>query len=298
MTTASSIYERLPRQLNVAEALLGRNLAAGRGGAPAHLDDERSCTWGELHRRVCGAAGLLRAQGVNAEERVAILLPDGLELVEAFWGAIWLGAVPVPINPACKPDDLRYILADCRARLLVSDARGLGRLGDPASPWLRGVVEARPGAGLPAGGSAVERPAPTCKDEAAFWLYTSGSTGRPKGVIHAHHDMIVCAERYAVETLQLQASDRIYSVAKAPFAYGLGNSVYFPAAVGAASILSDADNAFQIIADIRRYRPTVLFAIPSVYRAILAVETLRPADAACLRLCVSAAEQLSAALWT
>lgn len=139
--------------------------------------------------------------------------------------------------------------------------------------------------------------AETARDEPAFWLYTSGSTGMPKGVIHLHQSMVVCAERYAKATLNLKPDDIIYSAAKIPFAYGLGNTLYMPLAVGASAVLSDASNIFDIIADIHHYRPTVLFGIPSLYANLLAVSDIESLDVNSLRLCISAAEQLPESIW-
>ena len=80
-------------------------------------------------------------------------------------------------------------------------------------------------------------PEPTSPDAPAFWLYSSGSTGQPKGCVHLQHDMKVCADAYARGVLGIHERDRCFSVAKLFFAYGLGNGMYFPFAVGATTIL-------------------------------------------------------------
>src|SRR5437764_15072489 len=77
----------------------------------------------------------------------------------------------------------------------------------------------------------------TSRDDAAFWLYSSGSTGRPKGCVHLQHDMVICAQLFAKGVLGARSTDRFFSVAKLFFAYGLGNALYFPLAVGGTSIL-------------------------------------------------------------
>jgi acyl-coenzyme A synthetase/AMP-(fatty) acid ligase len=109
--------------------------------------------------------------------------------------------------------------------------------------------------------------------------------------------MVVCAELYAKRTLRLRPDDVSYSVAKIPFAYGLGNTLYMPAAVGASAVVSDASTAYDVVADVRRYRPSVFWAVPATYSAILAIADADPLDCASLRLCVSAAEQLPEAVW-
>ena len=175
---------------------------------------------------------------------------DAPEFLGAFWGAIKIGAVPVPVNTLLRAADYRYVLDDSRARVAVVSAALLAE----ATPALEGARHLRHV--LVAGGApgrhlsfedrvarAVRRrstPAPTSRDDAAFWLYSSGSTGRPKGAVHLHHDMVVCAETYAKQVLGIRPTDRVYSAAKLFFAYGLGNACYFPMSVGAESVLVPA----------------------------------------------------------
>ncbi|MCY7337380.1 MAG: benzoate-CoA ligase family protein [Chamaesiphon sp.] len=290
----------LPGTFNVAAHFLEANLAPDRCNRVAVYYRDDTYTYAQVHSWVRRMAKLLAELGGERERRIALLLPDTPEFVFAFWGAIWLGMVPVPINTACTLEDVRYILQDCRAQVLVTDRSWLERLGEIESPCLQHIVQIDGDRSLISLLSQQDESlswAQTDREEPAFWLYTSGSTGRPKGVIHLHQSMVVCAERYGKDLLGLQADDIIYSVAKMPFAYGLGNTLYMPMSVGAAAILSDAANAFDIIADIQTYRPTVLFGIPGIYAGILSVQEIAPLDASSLRLCLSAAEQLPSTIW-
>jgi benzoate-CoA ligase len=178
----------------------------------------------------------------------------------------------------------------------------------PRCPWLRHVVVVGPVAddsaldfdalirvGVP------ELPVePTSRDAPAFWLYSSGSTGRPKGCVHLQHDMVVCAEAYARGVLNIQASDRCFSVAKLFFAYGLGNAMYFPLSVGATSILWPGAVTPPVVYDlIERYRPTLFFSVPTHYAMLLAHrEEGREFDLSSIRCAVSAGESLPPAIWT
>jgi benzoate-CoA ligase len=111
---------------------------------------------------------------------------------------------------------------------------------------------------------------PTHRDGAAFWLYSSGSTGAPKGCVHLQHDMWVCAQSYARAVLDMRPSDRCFSAAKLFFAYGLGNALYMPFAVGATSILlPDAPTAPRVYEIIERYRPTLFFSVPTNFAMLL-----------------------------
>jgi len=142
-------------------------------------------------------------------------------------------------------------------------------------------------------------------DAPAFWLYSSGSTGRPKGCVHLQHDMVVCAELFGKGILGLTPADRCFSVAKLFFAYGLGNALYFPLAVGATSILwPGPPAAANVYAVIERHRPTLFFSVPTGYGMMLAHQPDRAGagagrdfDVSSIRLAVSAGEALPVALY-
>src|SRR5215210_6935274 len=112
----------LPRDYNAAVDLIGRNLAAGRAGKIAYIDDAGSCTYAELADRVDRAANMLHSLGVHQEERIAIAMHDCADWVALFLGAIKAGIVPVAMNTLLAPADYEYQLRDSRAHaLLVSE---------------------------------------------------------------------------------------------------------------------------------------------------------------------------------
>ncbi|PYN62900.1 MAG: benzoate-CoA ligase family protein [Candidatus Rokuibacteriota bacterium] len=295
--------EVLPTQFNVAEHFVDRNVAEGRGASTAFLYADRTLTYADVQDLVNRAGNALLELGVGLEDRVLMICLDAPEFVGTFWGAIKIGAVPIPVNTLMRSADYLYFLNDSRAKVAVVS----GPLLAEAAPALAEAryLEHVLIAGGPAGrfmswedrlfrASAQLAAAPTSRDEPAFWLYSSGSTGSPKGVVHLHHDMYVCAETYAKQVLGLRATDRVLSAAKLFFAYGLGNAGYFPMAVGAQSVLyplrPQPESMFEQIA---RYRPTLFFGVPTLYAAMLAVkEAERRFDTSSLRLCVSAGEAL------
>lgn len=295
-----SIYAQLPRRFNVASYFVESKIVEERLDSQAFLFCGGSLTFHQVQHYTRRMAAFLQGLGLEWEQRVALLLPDSPELAISFWGSIWAGAVPVPINTAYQIDDIRYILEDCRAKVVVTNQEWRNRLTDQLASFQERIVVVDENLPLLSVLQTIPQEpeaAATTRDDVAFWLYTSGSTGRPKGVVHLHHDMVVCTELYAKGILGLRAGDVIYSVAKIPFAYGLGNTLYMPLAVGATSVLSDGSNAFDIIADLHRYRPTVFFAIPGVYASLLNAQRVASLDTSSLRLCVSAAEQLPSSLW-
>ena len=299
----------LPEAFNVATYFVDRNVAEGRGNRVAMECGDVQVTYGELLDNVDRAGNALRALGVRREERVALLLQDTPEFAYCFFGAIKLGAVAVPLNTLLKPNEYRYLLNDCRARVLVVSPMLLAQweaIPREKLPYLEHIVVAGEGPALVESLPALmQEAAPeldaarTSRDEPAFWLYSSGSTGSPKGCVHLHHDMVVCAESYAKAVLHITEHDRCFSVAKLFFAYGLGNALYFPFAVGATTILWPGQpSPANVFAVIERYRPTLFYSVPTNYAALLAHKRDgTDFDLACVRHAVSAGEALPAAIF-
>jgi benzoate-CoA ligase family protein len=235
--------------------------------------------------------------------------------VFSFFGAIKIGAVPIPLNTLWKPSDYRHVLDDSRAAAVVVSGELLPVIaGLPADSrrTLRHVIVAG-SAGEPpdqiAFDALLARGTEECeiesthRDAPAFWLYSSGSTGAPKGCVHLQHDMVVCAELFGKGILGIRPSDRCYSVAKLFFAYGLGNALYFPFSVGATTILWPAAptpaNVFPLI---ERHRPTLFFSVPTGYAMLMAYGKPEDGsrtdyDLSSVRLAVSAGEALPATLY-
>ncbi len=284
-------------------AVIPRDLNAARWFVDRHIHEGRRLTYGDVHTGANRLGNALRRLGVAVEQRVVLLLHDSPEFVWTFWGAIKIGAVPVPTNTLLKPHDFAYILKDSRAAVAIVSAPLAAAVEEvrPQLPCLKHVVVA---GGAAAGQVAYEElvaperaelePAATTKDDVAFWLYTSGTTGTPKAAVHLHHDMLVCCEGFGRHVLEIGPEDRTFSVAKLFFAYGLGNALYFPFHVGASTVLFPARpepaKVFELIA---RERPTIFYAVPTAYAAMLRVpDAERRYDLTSLRICSSAGEPL------
>ena len=300
----------LPEYFNAAEYFIDRHVAQGRSDKVAIECGELRTTFGQLYAMVNQVGNGLKNLGVRIEERVLLLLLDTPEFAASFFGAIKIGAVPVPVNTLLKPSDYKYLLNNSRARIVIVSNSLLPTIREIPRTELHFlerivVVGDQSSAGefnfseLVQGGSPVLQPAPTCKDDAAFWLYSSGSTGVPKACVHLQHDMVVSTERYAKAILKISEHDRFFSVAKLFFAYGLGNGLYFPLAVGATSILlSGPPRPLSIFEVIQRHRPTLFFSVPSNYVKLLAHPAPdREFDLSSIRHAVSAGEALPASVY-
>ncbi|GHO49588.1 benzoate-CoA ligase family protein [Ktedonospora formicarum] len=301
----------LPEQFNAASYFLDRHLAEGRGERTAIYYEGNAYTYAQIAEQANRVGSGLSELGIEMEQRVALILLDSPAFAASFFGALKLGAVPVPMNTMLRPDDYIYLLNDCRAKVLCVHAelwRAIRHI-LPRLLYLRHVVVV----GLEQSGERenatchdfelwLRRASPdlkaarTSKDDSAFWLYSSGSTGFPKGCVHLHHDMTYCCEYYAKPILQINERDICFSASKLFFAYGFGNGLYFPFAVGASAVhypgRPQPEAVFQAI---EQYRPTIFFGSPALYANMLA--SGKSYDLSSLRLCVSAGEALPADIW-
>ena len=293
----------IPERFNAASFFVDRHLTEGRGSRVAFHHEGGTLTYAALQELVNRAGNTFRELGVEREQRVLCLLLDTPEFLAAFWGAIKIGAVPVPLNTMLRAPDYLYFLNDSRATVLVV-SEPLYAVVEPVlaeARFLRHVIVAGKASGralvfdtLLAKASGRLDAAETSRDDAAFWLYSSGSTGFPKGAVHLQHDMVVCLDTYARQVLGMTEADRTVSAAKLFFAYGMGNNMYFPMGVGGQGVLYPhrplPEAMFELI---QRMRPTLFFGIPTLYAAMLQVKDAGTRyDLSSLRLCVSAGEAL------
>ena len=209
----------LPDRMNAATYFVDANVEAGRGGKIAIYDagDGSSYTYDDVLAGVNRVGNALKTLGVRREERVMLLIHDSPEFVFSFFGAIKIGAVPIPTNTLLKSPDYEYLLNDSRARVLLISESLLAQI-DPIRNSLRYlehvVVVGEPGdrqlsyEELTSAASGELSPEMLSKDDACFWLYSSGTTAFPKGAVHLQHDMIVAADLYATLRRRLRPLQR------------------------------------------------------------------------------------------
>jgi len=289
------------RAYNAAADLVDANVARGRADKVAFIDPERTLSYGALQADTCRFARGLAALGLAQEARVALLMLDTVDYPIAFWGAIRAGIVPIPLNTLLTPEQYAFILEDSRAEAIVVSpalAKSVApiiskltrlRLAIVPAPYpgRLGALETHSFAAVLEQGTPAAFAADTVSDEVAFWLYSSGSTGAPKGVKHVHSSLIATAKLYGEGVLGIRTNDVVYSAAKLFFAYGLGNAMTFPLAVGATAVLlPDRPTPDGVIAIMRRHRPTIFYGVPTLYAALLAHKDIgRGAGSDRLRRC-------------
>jgi benzoate-CoA ligase len=213
-----------------------------------------------------------------------------------FLGAIKAGVVPVAMNTLLTPSDYEYQLRDSRAQALFVSEPLLKNFESIRAncPDLKHVVVS----GLQLNDllfKAATKPVPadTSRDDICFWLYSSGSTGAPKGTVHLHSHLIATADLYAKPILGIRESDVVFSAAKLFFAYGLGNGLTFPMAVGATAVLmAERPTPDAVFKRLMEKKPTIFYGVPTLYAALLASSSFPEKSKLAIRVCTSAGEAL------
>ena len=273
--------------MNLAAVMAVRADKGGWAGDVAFLAGDRVATHAEVHDGAARTGSLLSAQGAGPGDRVLIALPDGIEFVWAFLGAVRIGAVAVPVNPRLTAGDHRAAAAEVEPAVVVCSAGLARRFAGPVVPGegLAAQIAGRPAA----------EPAGVGAGEPAYAQFTSGTTGLPKVVVHAHGHPLVYAAAFAGPAIGLARSDVVLSVSKLYFAYGLGNSLFFPLLTGCRAVLhAGHPRPADVTALVERHSVTVLFSVPTSYAHLVAAgraEALRS-----VRVAVSAGEALGVEL--
>ncbi len=289
--------------VNATTFFVDRHIAEGRGARVAHRAGGRVITWAVVADAAARWGNALAALGVERGDRVLLVLDDSLAFVAVFWGTVKMGAVAVPMHPLLSGEDYAFLLNDSGATVVVAEERVAARIVAVRErcPALRAiVVTGRGGAGVLAlddllgRASSTLAPAPTNADDIMYWGYTSGSTGRPKAAVHSHAHFTAASELVGRGVFGIGPGDVIFSVSKMSFAFGLGNTLYFPARAGATSLLvAERLEPEAVLDTIARERPSVLFTVPTLYARLVQVpEASARFDLSSLRLCVSSGEAL------
>jgi benzoate-CoA ligase len=310
--TLTEGLQPLPEQFNFAQHLLMEN--AARASKTAFIDDHGALSYGQLEDRVRRVAAGLRSLGIRREERVLLLMHDGCDWPVSFLGAMYAGLVPVAVNTLLTPDDYAYMLEHSRAQAVLVSGALLPALtaamiksdhevtkvvvSHPVAPLHPAEVEFE---AFVAAHQPLHKAAATSPDDPGFWLYSSGSTGRPKGTVHSHGNPYWTCELYGKGILKLQENDVCFSAAKLFFAYGLGNALTFPMAVGATTILMGErptpDATFKRwLGEVGGQKPTVFYGAPTGFAGMLAHPNLPARGDVAMRLVSSAGEALPAEL--
>src|SRR5450631_1456479 len=292
-----------PEYLNAAVELTDRIVEKGMGDRVALIGNGRQRTYKELadwSNRLAHA--LVENYGVKPGNRVLIRSGNNPALVAAWLAATKAGAVVVNTMPMLRAGELTKIVDKAEIALALTDSRIADELVACAkiSRFLKQVVNFdgtsnhdaeldRVALNKPVRFDAVK----TGRDDVALLGFTSGTTGEPKATMHFHRDLLIVADGYAREVLNVTPDYVFVGSPPLAFTFGLGGLAIFPLRFGAAATLLENASPSNMVEIIETYRATISFTAPTAYRAMLTAMD-EGADLSSLRLAVSAGETLPA----
>jgi len=295
-----------PDYLNAAVELTDRMVERGFGDHVALIGNGRQRTYKELtdwSNRLAHA--LVENYGVKPGNRVLIRSGNNPALVAAWLAATKAGAVVVNTMPMLRAGELTKIVDKAEIGLALTDSRIADELVACAktSRFLRQVVNFdgtsnhdaeldRVALSKPVRFDAVR----TGRDDVALLGFTSGTTGEPKATMHFHRDLLIVADGYAREVLEVTPEDVFVGSPPLAFTFGLGGLAIFPLRFGATATLLENAAPAEIVKIIETYKATICFTSPTAYRAMMAAMD-KGADLSSLRIAVSAGETLPAPVY-
>jgi len=292
-----------PEQINVATELTDANVDKGLGDRTALIGNGRRRTYKELTdwtNRLAHA--LVEDYGVKPGNRVLIRSANNPAMVACWLAATKAGAVVVNTMPMLRKAELDKIIDKAEIKLALCDTRMMDEIVMCAkdSTYLEKVIgfdgTANHDAELDR--AALNKPVQfesieTGRDDVALLGFTSGTTGEPKATMHFHRDLLIIADGYAQEVLQVTPDDVFVGSPPLAFTFGLGGLAIFPLRFGAAATLLEEATPPNMVDIIQTYGATISFTAPTAYRAMLAAMDAG-ADLSSLRAAVSAGETLPA----
>ncbi|EAQ47709.1 benzoate-coenzyme A ligase [Roseobacter sp. MED193] len=290
-----------PEQLNVGVELTDAMVAKGFGDHTALIGNGRRRTYKELADWTNRLAHVLSEDlGIRPGNRVLIRSANNPAMVACWLAATKVGAVVVNTMPMLRAGELGQIVDKAEISHALCDTRLMEELVTCAktSDYLKSVVgfDGTLNHDAELDRLALEKPVSfeavqTGRDDVALLGFTSGTTGAPKATMHFHRDLLIIADGYAQEVLDVQPEDVFVGSPPLAFTFGLGGLAIFPLRFGAAATLLENASPPNLIEIIQKYRATVCFTAPTAYRVMLqAME--QGADLSSLRAAVSAGETL------
>ena len=299
-----------PDQLNAAQELTERMVEKGFGDQIALIGNGRQRTYKELTdwtNRLAHA--LVDDYGVTPGDRVLIRSGNNPAMVAAWLAVTKVGAIAVNTMPLLRVGELSKIVDKAEISLALCDSRMTDELEACVvdSRFLKRVVsfDGTSNHDAELDRDALNKPVKfiavaTSSDDVALLGFTSGTTGVPKATMHFHRDLMVIADGYARQILQVTSDDVFVGSPPLAFTFGLGGLAIFPLRFGATATLLETASPTNMIEIIEAYKATICFTAPTAYRAMMAAMD-KGADLSSLRLAISAGETLPAAVfdeWT
>ena len=292
-----------PEELNIGVELTDRMVARGFGDRVALIGNGRRRTYKELADWTSRIAhALVEDFGIKPGNRILIRAANNPAMVACWLAATKAGAVVVNTMPLLRAGELGKIVDKAEVALALCDTRLMDELVTCAktSSHLKQVIGFDGTANHDAeldrialSKSVTFDAVKTGRDDVALLGFTSGTTGEPKATMHFHRDLLIIADGYAKEILNVTPDDIFVGSPPLAFTFGLGGLAVFPLRFGATAILLENASPANMIEIIETYKATISFTAPTAYRAMLAAMN-EGANLSSLRAAVSAGETLPA----
>ncbi len=295
-----------PEYLNVGVALTDAMVDKGFGDHTALIGNGRQRTYKELAdwtNRLAHA--LVEDYGVRPGNRVLIRSANNPAMVACWLAATKAGAVVVNTMPLLRTSELSKIVDIAEVKFALCDSRMMDEIVacGKTSKYLKTIVSFDGTANHDAELDRIALSKPvrfdavrTGRDDVALLGFTSGTTGTPKATMHFHRDLLIIADGYASEVLNVTPEDVFVGSPPLAFTFGLGGLAVFPLRFGATATLLETATPANMIEIIETYHATICFTAPTAYREMLRAMD-EGADLSSLRCAVSAGETLPAPVY-
>jgi len=259
----------------------------------AVTDGDRRVTYADLYSMVQGLSSFLQARDINWGDRVAVLLPNSIEFITAFFALATIGAISVPINTSYKEEEIEFYISHSSAKLILTEAK-LKPIAEKAAKGTSAATATIKGDikdwsfsknAIPSQLKTQIKP-----EDEAIYLYSTGSTGKPKRVARTQFNLTALADNHT-QTVGWTHQDRILFPIPISHTYGFGN---FISAVKVGAYISTLNefNRNRVFDSIEREHITVLPAVPFMLSMLAETFLPKPRNLSSLKLVISAGASL------
>jgi 2-aminobenzoate-CoA ligase len=289
---------KYPARMNCATELLDKPVTRGHGHRIALRTNDGECTYTQLFTQANRLANVLvREMGLKPGNRVLLRGPNNPMMAAAWFAVMKAGGVCVATMPLLRAKELTEVISKAEITHALCDKRLEKELkaAQGVCPTLQSVKYWYDDAPDSIDSLVLKQPlwftnVPTAADDVALVAFTSGTTGKPKGTMHFHRDVVAMCDCFPRSILKVHKDDVFCGTPPIAFTFGLGGMLCFPLRYGASSVLAEKHTPESLLQTIERFKCTVCFAAPVMYRGMAAIA--RNFDISSLKRCVSAGEAL------
>ena len=291
-----------PERMNCAAVLLDDMVRAGHGERVALRAPDGECSYAQLLAQANRIAQVLvRDMGLVPGNRVLLRGPNN-PMMAACWFAVFkAGGICVGTMPLLRAKELTEIVNKAEITHALCDKRLEDelKLSLPSCSSLKFIKcwydDATDSLDVLCKNKSIEfKNVDTAAEDVALIAFTSGTTGKPKGTMHFHRDVIAMCDCFPRSCLRPSKDDIFIGSPPLAFTFGLGGLLCFPLRFGASSALVEKFTPETLLASIGRFKATILFTAPTMYRALAGIwdNCGKNYDLSSLKKCVSAGEAL------